>query len=66
MPIKTNQQKRHPKRVVEEVPTDVWFPIARTLTHRCCRCGLAHVFRLRVRSDLEMLVDTNTKPLRKL
>jgi hypothetical protein len=26
-----------------------WFPVAPTLTHRCCQCGAVHRWRFRVR-----------------
>jgi|GEM_PF-6184710 hypothetical protein len=26
-----------------------WFPIAKTLKQTCCRCGLKHEWKLRVR-----------------
>ncbi len=35
-----------------------WFPIAKTLVQRCCRCGAKHTakFRVRKNGELEMMV----------
>jgi hypothetical protein len=38
----------------EAIPLDKWFPIANTLTHRCCKCGAVHVFKFK--ADLQMMV----------
>jgi len=43
----------------EPIPVDTWFPITKTLTHRCCKCGLKHTFKFR--TNLEMLVATKRR-----
>ena len=41
------------------IPTDTWFPITKTLAHRCCKCGVKHTFKFR--TGLEMLVVTKRR-----
>lgn len=45
--------KKLPKR--EAIDLDTWFPIANTITHRCCRCGAKHVFKFK--ADFKMKVS---------
>jgi len=48
-------KRRPPKR--EAISLGRWFPIARRIRQRCCRCGLAHTVKFRVRvRELEMMV----------
>ncbi len=44
-PTKAHRPKR------EVLDAGRWFPIAKTLTLRCCRCSLTHTHQYRVRAN---------------
>jgi hypothetical protein len=35
----------------EPFPLNRWFPMAKSFTLRCCKCGMAHRWKIRVRKD---------------
>lgn len=48
--------RSRPRR--EGIPAGRWFPISKKLRQTCCRCGLKHTFRFRIRrgNNLEMML----------